>query len=205
MKIIKDKKTQIVGFGETSEEAAYSLHYNMARRNLDNDVTGIYRERHEILHPWQPLPNMLQICGVGNITRTGNIFTNTRTGVSLPMSSDPMSHYITLYFLLDGQLSFDDFSVSIAREVDTFLGDGFDSLDDFPYFKPVDLRNLTAMHCVTDDISVAETSMRTLIFTRNRKSLEIDLVDSIDPQSLLAYGLARLGVLYNGKEFKEIL
>lgn len=203
-----DHKTNIVGIGATEEEAEAELKFNLLRHDISYDKDGYYMKRRSELYSWLPLNNVFSIKSLCSIcVRDGRMF-NTTTGVSMSIEPKYLSHYLYMFFLLDGLVSFDDFTITMAAEVNQFLGNissVFGTLDDFPYTKPGHLDTTTAIHTLPCGAYVYETTTSEIVVSDKNKSYAIDVPNGVDVNCMVAYGLAKLGVIYNGYNSRRVI
>ena len=196
-----DQKTKIMGFGSTEVEAEEELRFNMARHDIGSDVSGIYLKRRQELYSWMPLPTLFAIKSIGSVSYEKGYLQNTVTKKVIEVEPKPLAHYMYLYYILDGKVSFEDFTITMAKEVNSFLSnisDCFGTLDDFPYTKPADISDAVNIHHLKCGGFVCDTKTNSIIVCNGYRMLSIDLIDGIDKDCLIAYGLAKLGVAYNG-------
>jgi hypothetical protein len=204
----RDPRTKIMGFGSTKEEAQLELEFNKARSDISNDLSGIYLERRKELYSWLPLPTMLvikSVCGISYDSTTSEL-TNTATGKSVILEKKPLCQYLCLFNLIDGQISFEDFTVTVGKEIDSFMSSisaDIGHLDDFPYTKPGDMTDAIDIHYLSCGGFVSETKNNSLIVCNSKTILSIDLMEGIHKDCLIAYGLAKLGILYDGKSCRR--
>lgn len=198
-----DQKTKIMGFGSTEEEAEEELRFNMARHDINSDTSGYYLKRRQELYSWMPLPTLLAIKSLGSISYTNGILQNTVTKKIIEVEPKPLAHYLYLYYILDGKVSFKDFTVTMAKEVNGFLSNispFFGTLDDFPYTKPGSISDAVNIHYLKCGGFVCDTNTGSILVCDGTHVLSVDLLDNIDKDCLISYGLAKLGIAYNGKD-----
>lgn len=202
-----DAKTKTVGFGNTEEEALTELEFNKIRNDIRNDTTGYYLKRRRELFSWMPLPTLLAIKSIGSVSYRNGIIENTKTHRQLKVEPKALAHYLYLYYILDGAVSFDDFTITMSKEVNKFLNNIspiFGTLDDFPYTKPGDLSDAINIHYLTKGGFVCDTKTNSILVCNGQRVLSIDLIDSVDKNCLIAYGLAKLGIAYSGADSYKV-
>lgn len=198
-----DSKSRMMGFGNTEEEAIEELNFNKARVSIKNDETGYYAKRREELFSWMPLPTLLAIRSIGSIVYSDGCLENTVTQKRIKIQPKPLAHYLYLYSILDGKVSFNDFTITMSKEVNKFLSNispEFGTLDEFPYVKPGDLVDATDIHYLSCGGFICDTRNGSILVCNDQRTLSIDLIDGVDKECLIAYGLAKLGIGYNGQE-----
>lgn len=205
MNIVVDRETRIAGLGLTQEEAMLDMKFNVER---SGKFTTERLNRRKEVHAWLPKPNLLHVSGVGAILYENNQFINLRTERRARVRIKPLSHYLCLYSVFDGKLSYEDFTITISPEVNRFLGnisDKFLALCDFPYIKPVESLKIKYYHkTVIPGLSVVETFDNTLAVTEGTRAYEVDKTPGADNDCLLAYLLASRGYIYDGFELRSI-
>lgn len=203
-----DYKTNIVGIGATEAEAEAELKFNLLRHDISLDEDGYYMRRRSELYSWLPLSNVFSIKSLCSIcVQNGRMFNNV-TGVSMAVEPKHLAHYLYMFFLLDGMVTFDDFTITMSAEVNQFfknISDVFGTLDDFPYTKPGHLESTTAIHVLPCGASVYETTTGEIVVSDKRKSYAIDVPAGVDVNCIIAYGLAKLGIIYNGFMSKKVI
>lgn len=198
-----DQKTKIIGFGTTEEEAEKELRFNMARHSIASDTSGYYAKRRKELYSWRPLPTLLAIKSLCSISYSEGKLYNTVTKKSVDITPKPLSHYLYLYFILGGIVSFEDFTIAMSKEINEFLANispEFGILDDFPYIKPGNLQDATDIHYLKCGGFVCETKTGSILVCNGSRVLAVDLIEGIDRDCLISYGLAKLGIVYNGQD-----
>lgn len=204
MNIVFDRETKIVGLGLTQKEAYDSMRFYVERSGR---LSPERLERRKEIHAWLPHPNLLYVTGIGAILYEKNYFTNLVTGRKVRVYVKPLAHYLCLYSAFDGKLSFQDFTVTIAQEVNRFLSnisDKFLTLNDFPYINPVENLKIKSYHKTNiGDVSIIETQNDTLVIMSGGVAKEVDRTIGVDTDCLLAYLFASRGFTYDGKELKE--
>lgn len=200
------RERRVFGFGETAQEAKDELIFNIARQDLRNDASGKYQRRREELYTWLPLPSILSIRNVTAITYDGAFLTNNKTGDQILIKHKRMSHYLYLYNLIGSEVSFEDFTIAMGREVDEFLANispEFGKLDEFPYTKPGEMRDAISVTNYPHKCFVCETKQgNEVLVCDGNKVLSIMVPDGVERECIIAYGFAKLNVLYDGLEVK---
>jgi hypothetical protein len=205
----RDPKTKTMGFGNTKEEALKELILNTVRSDIKYDATGEYEKRRQELYSWLPLPTLLTIksvCGISYNSLTSKL-SNTVTGKSIKITPRPLCHYLYLFYLLDGKVSFEDFTITIGKEVNIFMNNistSIGNLDDFPYTKPGNMSEAVSIHYLKCGGFVSETANNSIIVCNGERILSIDLIDGVDKECMIAYGLAKLGIIYNSAECRRL-
>lgn len=205
MKATLDRETGIVGLGITLEEAMASMRFYIERSGR---ISAEREIRRKDIHAWLPRPYMLHVKGVGAILYEDNYFKNMKTGRKVRVQIKPLAHYLCLYSAFDGELSFEDFTLTIAPEVNQFLkniSDKFLTLNDFPYIKPVESLDIMHYHAtVVSNLSIIETTSDTIVAVLGDVTKEVDKTLGVDSDCLLAYLLASMGFCYDGHELRRI-
>lgn len=190
MVTIRDKKTGILGYGLTREDAIKSLEFNVARFNFNDE----YKKRHEEMHPWLPLKSILHINGVGALKCENGIITNLKTGNSIKVDDRPYSQYLYLYPLLEG-ISFEDFTVTVSKEMDKFVEDNISTnigkLCEFPDIKPGTIRGVLELHSGDEYNVIVSDENTVIVFDSQNSSVECDIIG--DVECTVAYLLAYCG------------
>lgn len=198
-----DPRTKSMGFGFTEEEAEEELLVHNARQNIDLDTSGYYKKRRDELFSWLPLPNLFSIKSLCSITYQDGYMMNTSTGLKIAVEEKPLAHYLYLFYLIGGKVTYSDFTVTMAKEVNQFfanISDKFGTLDEFPYTKPGQLTDAVDMHYLCCGGFVCRTKVKSILVCNDKQILSVDLIDGIDTDCLIAYGLAKLNIVYNGVE-----
>lgn len=205
MNLLVDRETKIVGVGRTQEEALASMRFNIERSGR---ITPQRAERRKEIHAWLPTSNLLHIKGVGAILYENNHFKNLRTGRTVRVKVKPLSHYLCLYSVFDGKLSYEDFTITVAPQVDLFLrniSDKFLSLNDFPYIKPAETFKIKYYHeTVVPGLLLMETYNDTIVVSYNDDYYEVDKVIGVDTECLISYLLSSIGFTYDGMEMRKV-
>ena len=197
-------KFKVVGFGRTPEEAKEELAFNIARQNLDNDPTGIYKKRREQLYSWLPLPNILSIREVLAISYENGFLRNNKTGEQLYIRPTKLAHYLFLFNLMGNDISFSDFTLVIGKEIDNFLANIspiFGKLDDFPYCKPGDMMDAINVTNYSHGCFSCDTKQGSeVLVCDGTKVLSIEIPEDVDKACIIAYGFAKMGIMFDGTE-----
>lgn len=205
MNVIIDRETRIAGLGLTTEEAMESMRFYVER---SGKLSTVRLERRKEIHPWLPRPNLLHVKGVGAILYRGNSFVNLKTGTEVMVVNKPMAHYLCLYSAFDGEISFEDFTITIAKEVNEFLSNvsgTYLSLNDFPYIKPVESLKIKHYHqTVVENVSVIETMNQSIVVSDNGYMREVEKVIGVSCDCLLAYLFASMGFSYDGVHLRRV-
>lgn len=204
MNLSTDRETGIIGIGLTQEDAVSSMKFRM---ELNGHLTAKRKDRRDVMRAWLPDTNILHVKGVGAISYANHQFTNLRTGKVVNIRELPMSHYLYLFDVFDGYINFDDFTLTIGPEVDTFLrniSDKFLELKNFPYIKPVENLQIKHLHSVSPGVSVIETPNNSIVTTIDSTFAEVDKTLGVDNKCLLAYLFSSMGYMYDGKELRRI-
>jgi hypothetical protein len=205
MNIVFDRETRIAGLGLTQEEAYEAMSFYVER---SGKITRAREDRRKEIHTWLPRPNILHVKDVGAILYEKNYFTNLATGRKVRVQVKPLSHYLCLFNAFDGRLSFEDFTITIAPEVNKFLSnisDKFLTLNDFPYINPVEKLDIKSYHKITaEDIALVETKNDTIVLSADGKIREVGKTVGIDTDCLVSYLFASCGYLFDGKELRRI-
>lgn len=133
-----------VGFGITEEEARRDLYINLCRNDLSNDVTGEFKARREQLMPWQPLPNMLHISGIGCLIYEDYELRNTKNNKRIIISQYDKSIYYYMTYLFEDELSYTDIAVVIRPELDSlfnYISKDFVLIRDMPDIRTLGEQN----------------------------------------------------------------
>lgn len=128
----------------SKEEADNDSYCNMCRKDLQKDKDKKYLTRREKTNMWLPLPNMLQIPGVGCLVYKYPVLTEQKSGRSIVVDKVGKSIFYYVMSLLEGALSYEDITVSFREEIDTFfknISAEFDNLNDYPIIKCVSTEN----------------------------------------------------------------
>ena len=205
MNISVDKETKICGFGPTPEEALQAMHFKLERRGR---LTPEREERRKELHAWLPRKNMLHIQGVGAVIYEDGWLYNLRTDKRKRMRNTPLSQYRYLYNILDGEISYEDFTLTIGPEVNQFvknISETFLTLNDFPYIQPAERIQISAYHTtVIPELIVMETVAREIVVSYQDKAIAVTKTPGVENTSLLSYMLASIGFLYDGETIRRI-
>lgn len=194
---LQDYKTKIVGYGIDKEEAAAELMFNLIRNNIT--LSKEYMRRRNEIFAWLPLPNVLSIKGKTTIVYKDGTLQDTVTGEIIQVQPLPLSHYLYLYYLLGRYLSFEDFTITIAEEVNKFLNNispDFGNIDDFPYLEINNDIPVTGIHQFDFPAFVGETEDG-YSAAYDKTLVHVASIDGINSQCLVSYCLARVGVAYN--------
>lgn len=127
-----------VGFGVTREAAKRDLLINKCRQDINEDLTGEFRERRKELHPWLPKDNMLHINGLGCLVYNNYKLTNTKTGKTIPVTQAGKTIYYYMANMFRNELSYTDVTVVLRPELDKLFGNisnEFTLIKDMPYIK----------------------------------------------------------------------
>lgn len=204
MNIVVDRETRIAGLGLTQEEAMNSMNFYVERSGKLSPARELRRKE---IHAWLPSHDLLHVKGVGAIQYKDNCFVNLRTGRTVRVAIKPLSHYLCLYNAFDGKLSFEDFTLTLAQEVNAFLegiSKTFLTLNDFPYIKPVETLSIKHYHAtVIPELSVVETTNDTIVIIDGGVAKEVDKTAGISSDCLLAYLFASMGYLYDGRSLRR--
>lgn len=207
MNIAVDRETKITGFGRTPEEAFASMRFNVERSGRLSEER---LERRKEIHAWLPKDNLLHVSGIGAILYEKGQFKNLVTGRTVKVLTKPLAHYLYLYSAFDGLISYEDFTITIAPEVNRFLSnisDRFLTLNDFPYISPVDSFVTRAYHQTNiADLTIVETVNDTIVILNGvNTGYEVNKSVGISSDCLLAYLFASQGYTYDGVELKRVL
>lgn len=205
MNVIIDRETRIAGLGLTPDEAMASMRFYVER---SGKLSYARQERRKQIHAWLPKPNLLHVKDVGVILYRGNTFKNLKTGREVLVTNKPLSHYLTLYNAFDGYIDYEDFTITIAQEVNEFLGNIsniYMTLNDFPYIKPVESLQIKHYHATTiHDVGVIETANASIVVSDGGTMKEVEKVIGVSCDCLLAYLFASMGFAYDGKTLRRI-
>ncbi|MDR1523216.1 MAG: hypothetical protein LBS29_04630 [Endomicrobium sp.] len=203
-----DSVHNIIGFGETADEALVELQFNKARRNIAYDDTEVFKKLRQKIFSWLPTPNVLSIAGCTALIYREGWIRDLRNGNCVEANKGKLSHYSTMFRLLGWYLSFIEFTLAVGEEVDDFLSNisnDFGKLDDFPYIKPGDIKELVTVtnypngyfYCTTRD-------KNELLISDSKKVLSVEIPFGIDKENMLAYGFAKLGGIYDGRSVQNV-
>lgn len=205
MNVVIDRETKIVGLGLTQSEAMESMSFYVER---SGKLTAARLARKKEIHAWLPKPNLLHVKGIGAILYRGNTFLNLRTNREVTVSNKSMSHYLSLFNAFDGYISFEDFTITIADEVNEFLRNVLGvtvKLSEFPYIKPVETLHIKHYHITEmEKVAVIETLDQSIVVSDNGKMKEVEKVIGVDCECLLAYLFASMGFSYDGKTLRRL-
>lgn len=205
MKVSLDRETGIIGLGISLEDAIASMRFYKERSGR---ISSERELRRKDMHAWLPKPNVLQVKGLCAIIYKDNYFENMKTGRKIRVRVKPLAHYLCLFSAFDGEISFSDFTLTIAPEVNQFLRNisgKFLTLNDFPYIKPVESLDIVHYHATVDpDLSIVETTSDTIVAVKGDSMKEVDKTLGADSDCLLAYLLASVGYSYDGHELRRI-
>ena len=197
-----DAKLRLYGYGQTQEEALQELKFYILREDINRDEACV--KRRESMKSWCPTDNCIQFTGIAAIVyKDGNLI-NTKTGRSVKLKDEPLSQFITLYYLLDKEITFEDFCITYADTIDEFFSNispNSGRLRDFPVCKPGSfLNDVKAMHAIDKILAVAELkSSSSIVITDYRKMIELPIPIGVPMKNILAYALAKLGLLFDGE------
>ena len=197
-----DAQMHIYGYGNTEEEAISELAFNKLKRDITVDKDWV--ERRKLLHSWCPTPNSIYFTGVTSVIYNNGTLTNTNTGKSVVVKDEPLSQFISLYYVLNREVSFADFCITYSKTIDEFfkgIAPNSWSMKDFPDFKPGELSSdITILHKIDNRAFVGESTNHNVLVCSNYKDLiEVDVPIGVPVKNMVAYGLAKLGYLYNGE------
>lgn len=202
-----DKQTRVSGYGVTKKEALEELRLNMARLDINNDKTGFYKKRRTELYSWLPTSDVFSIRSVCTILYEDDRLIDANTGASILLEKEPLSHYTYMYYLLAPYLSFEDFSITIAKEVDLFLNGispAFGHLSDFPATTPGNMSDAVDVNMIDNIGFWCRSKTNTIQVCDLQRVLEIPCISGIAEHCLVAYGFAKLGIAFTkGKAHKR--
>ena len=206
MNVVVDRETKIPGFGRTPDEAFASMQFNLERSGRLSDH---HIQKRKEMHAWLPKPNLLHVTGVGAIVYEKGFLRNLVTGRKVKLLMKPFAHYLCVFSAFDGLISFEDFTLVIAPEVNRFLSnisDKYLTINDFPYINPADSFKPVAYHqTVLESVSVVETDTDTIILMLgDGKGWEVNRSVGVDSDCLLAYLFASQGFTYDGESLERI-
>lgn len=205
MNFVIDKETKIPGIGLTQADAYKSMRFYVER---SGKLSTERLERRKQMYTWLPRKNLLHVNGVCAILYEGGYFKNTVTGKKVKVVKKAMSQYLYLFSAFDGMISFEDFTITIAKEVNRFLdniSNVFQHVNDFPYIRPVEDMKIKNYHEIPGvGLSFFETKNDTIVLYDNEESAEVDRVPGVDTECLIAYLLAYKGYAYDGKELIKV-
>lgn len=125
-----------------------------------------------------------------------------KSGKTLYLKFKPLSHYLYLFQLLGDYISYEDFTVTIGKEVVAFLRNispMFGTLKDFPYIEPGDLREAINIVNYPHRCFKCNTIDEVLVSDGNRV-FSAEIPYGVDEDCISAYCFAKLSIAYNGKE-----
>lgn len=199
MNIVFDKETRIVGLGLTQEEAYTSMKFYVER---SGKITQEREKRRKKIHAWLPKENVIHVTGIGAVMYEKNYFVNLLTGRKVRMHAKALAHYLDLFSAFDGRISFEDFTLTIAPEVNEFLAnisDKFQTLNDFPYINPVENIKIKSYHqTLISNVSIIETMNDTIVLMDGSSGREVSKTVGVDAECLLSYLFASSGYCYDG-------
>lgn len=205
MNMLVDRETRITGIGRTPEEALASMNFYIERSGR---LSTERIQRRKEIHAWLPRPNLLHVKNVCAIQYDGTYFINLKTGRKVHVKVKPLAHYLCLYSAFDGELSFEDFTLTIAPEVNKFLSNissKFLSLNDFPYVKPVENLEIKYYHeTKIQSLSLIETVNDTIVVKYEDELKEVDKTPGVTSDCLLAYLLATIDFEYDGTHMRRL-
>lgn len=197
-----DAKMRVYGYGTTREEAISELAFNKLKRDINVDSNWV--ERRKQLHSWCPTDTSIYFTGITSVLYTNGTLINTTTGQSVALKDEPLSQFISLYYLLNHEVSFADFCITYSKTIDEFfdvVAPNSWHIKDFPDFKPGNLSNdITILHQIDNRAFVGENTEHTLLVCSNYTDIiEVDVPIGVPIRNMVAYGLAKLGFIYNGE------
>lgn len=196
-----DAVTRLYGYGETKEQALQELQFYILRDDITRDQEWVTRK--EKLHSWCPTDNSLVFTGITAIVYENGMLTNTKTGISAPLRNEPLEHFITLYYLLNKEITYADFCITYSESINRFfscISNNAGQVKDFPVCKPGILsRNCKAVHLISDRALVAElNNSSSVVVSDFNQILEIPVPIGVPVMNIVAYGFSKLGFLFNG-------
>lgn len=205
LNIYLDRETKIVGCGLTPEEAYQNMQFYVERRGK---LSSKHLARRKEIYAWLPRPGFIHVKSVGAIQYKNDEFINLRTGRRVRAQRKSLAHYLDLFNAFDGYLSFEDFTLTIAQEINQFLedvSDVYQAIDDFPIVKPVDNLDIKHYHATNiPDLIVIETYSGTIAVTDGDRVLEVDKMIGVSCDCLLAYLFAYMGYLFDGRSLRKL-
>ena len=193
-----DSKYNSHGYGLTAWEADESLRMNTLRLKKNESNPRI---------AWLPLPNLLQVKDVCTVIYEDGYLINNKTGKTVYVVPQYLGHFKYLFYVLDGLVSYEDFTTKMCQTVDTFLANisaKFGSISEFPEIKPETSIITTVSGTVTDIGDQIYYSPSYIIYFSNKHLTlrSTTMCDQYPTDSIITYLMAESDVLCNGKDVK---
>lgn len=196
-----DAKSRTYGYGITNEEAQKELHFNMLRKDITLDPVWV--ERRKSMHSWCPMPNILHLDGITSIIAANGTLTNTANSKSVVLRNEPLAQFVSLYYLLGGVISFEDFCITYADSIDDFfakVAPEVGRLGDLPPIKPGSTSAVSNAHYIDDIAFVAEVNNSSeIIMSDFSQIISVEVPLGVSYDAILAYGFAKLNKRFNGE------
>ncbi len=196
-----DAKSSTYGYGLTKEEAQRELEFNRLRKDISSNNDWVIRRQK--MHSWCPMPHIMHIDGITSIVADNGTLTNTATNKSVALRNEPLSQFISLFYLLGDAVSFEDFCITYAETIDTFfsrVAPEVGHLGDLPPIKPGSTSDVSDVHYIGHIAFVAEVvNSSDIVISNNKKMIKVEVPLGVSYDAVLAYGFAKLNMRYNGQ------